>query len=81
MTPFPKLADLKAGDKLKADAGFTCLCDGEVTTVESDEGGLFVRCSAGEGDYGQPATALRDQRHYLDGQEGDDGECVGMYRV
>lgn len=47
-------AQVKVGTKLRADGGFTCLRDGDELTVESDDGGLFVRCSSGT--------------HHLDGQ-------------
>lgn len=32
--PFPKLSELKPGDKLVADGGFTCLKDGQIVTIE-----------------------------------------------
>lgn len=64
---FPKLSEIKSGDWLKADGGFTCLKDGQVVSVHVDEAGLFVPC--------------RDGRHYLDGQEGTDGDCVGLARA
>ena len=83
---FPKLDQIKAGDVLIADGGFTCMSDGEVVTVKSDDGGLFVRCAGpdegddADADHGKPSTTHRREQHYLDGQEGDDGECVGLYR-
>jgi hypothetical protein len=67
MTDFPKLADLKPGDVLRADGGFTCLSDGAVREVMKDDDGLYVQCSEG--------------KHHLDGQEGANGECVGLWRV
>lgn len=79
---FPKLDDLKPGDKLVADGGFTCLKAGEVVTVEKDGDGLFVRCCAhDDGDYGHPVNDSRNEQHYLDGQEGEGGECVGLFRA
>jgi hypothetical protein len=61
-----KLSDLKPGDTVIADAGFTCMAAGP-KIVESDDGrGLYVRCRRG--------------RHYLDGQETDDDELVGLSR-
>lgn len=78
---FPQLSDVKVNDKLVADDGFTCLREGEIVTVEADDGGLFVRCCAhDEGDYGKPVDDTRDGHHYLDGQENEDGECVGLFR-
>lgn len=80
---FPKLDDLKPGDKLVADGGFTCLYEGEVVTVQKDGSGeLFVMC-AGEKpgqDYGKPQTTKRTGQHGLDGQCGENGECVGLFR-
>lgn len=60
--------DVKAGDKLKCDDGFTCLKKGEVVPVRSWTDGLFVPCSEG--------------RHYLSGQADDGGTYyVGLYPV
>ena len=78
---FPALGDLKPGDMLVADGGFTCLREGEVVTVEQDADGLFVRCCAhDDGDYGKPVSDERAEKHYLDGQAGDHDECVGLFR-
>lgn len=65
--PFPAIVSLRPGDKLTADAGFNCIKKDEVVTVEQDAHGLFVKCSEGN--------------HYLEGQEGDSGECVGLKRL
>lgn len=68
-----KLSDVKVGDKLRADAGFTCLRDGEIVTVQEDAGGKYVPCA--------------DGKHYLDGQRADffEGEpndtLVGLEEV
>lgn len=59
---FAKIADVKAGDTLIADGGFTCLKAGPVV-VEQDDGGKFIPCS--------------DGRHYLAGQA-DGGRYVGL---
>jgi hypothetical protein len=60
-----ELSKVKAGDRLFADEGFTCMSAGEVKYVRRDhEGQLFVPC--------------RDGKHYLVGQrEGD--VLVGFY--
>lgn len=59
-----KLADIKIGDCVCADGGFTCLRPG-FHDVEGDDGGLFVRCD--------------DGKHYLVGQEADgDADLVGI---
>lgn len=80
---FPKLSDLKPGDKLVADGGFTCLREGEVVMVRADEkGDLFVLCCAhDDGDFGKPVSDERMEQHFLIGQEGEDGECVGLFRA
>lgn len=65
-----RLSELKAGDIVVADADFPCMAAGR-KTVEADEGGLFVPCSAG--------------RHYLDGQihceshGGEDDTLIGLF--
>jgi hypothetical protein len=61
-----KLVDLKAGDVLVADAGFTCLKPGEHVVQSNFEGGLFVACDEGG--------------HALDGQERDDKHLEGLSR-
>lgn len=53
-----KLSDVKVGDTLIADAGFTCMKPGP-KTVAADADGLFVLCDEG--------------RHGLDGQLALDG--------
>lgn len=65
MKPFAKMADVKAGDKLVADGGFTCLREGQVCEVKQDADGLlYVDCDEGT--------------HHLDGQE-KDGEVNGLW--
>lgn len=59
-----KLRDLKAGDSVFADGGFTCLRGG-FHFVEADGDGLFIQCD--------------DGKHYLVGQENENGELVGLY--
>ena len=53
-------AEVKAGNVLIADGGFTCLQEGQECLVRDYGKGLYVECSAGE--------------HYLDGQLTDDEE-------
>ena len=55
---------MKIGTVLFTDDGFTCMGSGRMRTVYRDEHGLFVSCD--------------DGRHYLDGQETDDGHYVGF---
>lgn len=49
-----KLSDIKAGDVLVADGGFTCLREGQQCEVKTDDKGLYIGCDEGS--------------HYLDGQ-------------
>ena len=59
-----RFIDVKVGDKVKTDAGFTCLPSME-HLVEEDEEGLFVTCICG--------------RHYLVGQlDPVSGNLIGM---
>jgi hypothetical protein len=65
-----KLEDLKAGDKIVADNGFTCLAAGShiVREVEDKDGkpSLAVQCA--------------DGWHWLDGQKDPDGYLTGFLR-
>ncbi|TPM39616.1 hypothetical protein [Mesorhizobium sp. B2-3-4] len=62
-----KYSDVKAGDRLIADGGFDCIKANEVLTVRSSVlGSLYVPCGCG--------------KHFLDGQEGDDGKLIGFRR-
>lgn len=59
-----KLADIKAGDYVCTDGGFTCLKPG-LYLVEKSSHGLYICCDCGE--------------HYLDGQEDEEGsDLVGI---
>ena len=75
---YPKIDDLKAGDRLVADDGFTCIRPGCVCEVRYDgdeayrdksrESGLYVMC--------------KDGRHYLAGQvEDETGAVIGFTRA
>lgn len=67
-----KLEDLKPGDKLKADGGFTCLKEGDIREVKLHEcGSLYVDCADGG-------------KHFLEGQldyKTDSGEVIGFELV
>ena len=54
---FAAVSEVKAGDVLEADDGFTCLYDGERVEARDDGLGLFVPCTDGQ--------------HFLDGQVDD----------
>ena len=58
--------EVKVGDVLVADGGFTCIKEGEHVVVDSDEHGLFVPCSFG--------------KHHLDGQRDTDKNYIGFFR-
>lgn len=63
-----RLSQLKPGDKIACDNGFTCGINGKTLTVEkgAGTGNLIVPCRAGA--------------HWLDGQLADDGDhLVGMW--
>ena len=64
---YAKLTDLKLGDKLETDSGFTCMRRGQIETVYEDIGGLFVHCSEGS--------------HYLVESADEDSYLVGFYKV
>ena len=65
--PWAKLSELKVGDIVELDGGFTCQEAG-VATVHSDEDEkLYFICG--------------DGRHYLSGQADDGEHCVGVYRT
>lgn len=70
-----RIRDVKPGDRLRADGGFTCIPDGAVRTVSRDAAGeLFIRCKGpdGEGKCGH--------RHHLEGQR-DRGRYIGLEKV
>lgn len=61
-----KLSDLKPGDAVIADDGFTCMKAGPKTVQSGDNGVLYVPCDEG--------------RHYLFGQASlaDNDTLVGL---
>ena len=61
------IRDVKVGDKLLTDSGFTCLRGGQVLPVLKDDGGHFITCDEG--------------KHYLDGQADGDGNLIGLTKV
>lgn len=60
------LADIKGGDLLIADDGFTCMPAGQLSVAASHDGQLFVPCNHGV--------------HYLNGQTDSRGRLVGFRR-
>lgn len=62
-----KIYDVRKGDKLVADAGFTCLAHGQIVEVtQTSDGLLAIRCA--------------DGAHLLDGQD-EQGELIGLDRA
>ena len=61
-----KISDVKVGETIIADDGFTCM-DAGAKVVKATKHGLCIDC--------------RDGEHYLDGQQGDDGELIGLRRA
>lgn len=61
-----KKAAIIPGDRIIADGGFTCLTEGDIREVKTDEHGgeMFIECSEG--------------RHYLDGQYDGKGNYIGL---
>ncbi len=78
-TSFVPLAEIKAGDRLTADSGFTCIIPAQVCTVQEDKDGIFVPCFGPDCEDWDTGKQLH--KHYLDGQEGDNGECIGFVRA
>ncbi len=62
-----KLSDLKVGQTVKLDNGFTCISSRLVTVFKDNEDCFFFICTEG--------------KHYLDGQEDETGELVGINYV
>lgn len=59
-----KLSDIKTGDIVRADAGFTCMAAG-AHAVKSDAGELYIECEHG--------------KHFLSGQEDEAGaDLIGI---
>lgn len=65
--PWAKLSELKVGDKLEADGGFTCMNKGQVFDVQREGARLFIAC--------------REEYHDLQGQADDGEHLVGLYKV
>ncbi len=63
---YAKLTEVKPGDILTADAGFTCMSAGPHTVEVDDRGQLYIPCN--------------DGKHFLDGQLNIDDEYVGLTR-
>jgi hypothetical protein len=64
---YAKISEVKPGDILIADSGFTCMEAGPVKVRRRRDGSLFVHCTAKYG-------------HDLDGQLEDGEHLIGMTR-
>lgn len=63
-----KLKDVKAGDRIVVDGGFTCIKGGTVVELYPDEDGhLCFKCRKGD--------------HGLAGQIGGGGQLIGLARA
>lgn len=65
--PYAKLSQLKAGDTVELDSGFTCRMEGSVELQADTKDELFFVCD--------------DGKHYVSGQADDGEHCVGIYKV
>lgn len=63
---YAKLADLKVGDMIEIDAGFTCAPAG-IHEVRAISDGLYFKCD--------------ETYHLLEGQLDPDGYLVGIYQT
>jgi len=66
-TPYLKFQDVVVGMEVHFDSGFTCTTEGTHTVQADDTGRLFVPC--------------RNGKHFLSGQENEDGYLVGITAV
>lgn len=65
--PYAKLSELKEGDAIELDGGFTCQRKGVHFVHKDERGQLYFNCI--------------DGRHSLEGQADDGEHCVGIYRT
>ena len=73
-----KVSELKAGDVVVLDGGFSCAPEGR-TVLQEDEHGLWFPCAGGDAEEGFDPAKLT-QKHYVAGQVRQDGTLVGMSR-
>ena len=66
--PYAREGEVREGDILRADGGFTCIPDGAELGVlfheDPEKGGLYVECANG--------------KHFLDGQLDDGDQYIGF---
>jgi hypothetical protein len=61
-----KYYDLKVGDKLIVDGGFSCMTQGNEKEIFDDNGELYVKCTYGKG------------KHYLYAQKDVNDNLYGF---
>lgn len=64
---YAKLSELKVGDTIELDGGFTCRQAGRATVKARPDGALYFDCT--------------DGGHALHGQADDGENLVGIYRA
>lgn len=74
---YARLSQIRAGDMIEIDAGFTCREAGPALVLADKDGRLCFACSGGDA----PSRIFRRaDRHMIDGQVGDDDDhLVGIY--
>ncbi len=80
--PYAKVGQLKAGNIVVVDGGFTCNRPYTRRRVMEDGDGLFIKCAGATEIETDKLKRFKD-KHYLDGQIGytpdTEGEYVGIY--
>jgi hypothetical protein len=64
MSSSVKMADIQVGGRIVIDGGFTCQDSKEMEVKADSKGDLYFECDHG--------------KHYLDGQEDEHGNLVGV---
>lgn len=63
---YARMSQLKVGDKLECDGGFTCIPDKAIREVKMNNHGLYIDCE--------------EEGHQLDGQLADDNDhLIGLF--
>lgn len=78
---YARLSDLKPGDKVQVDSGFTCTPDNVTRKVYAAKNGdLCIRCG-GPFEVGETKDAPQVHDHALDGQLAYKDYLVGVYKL
>ena len=84
MINYARLSQLKPGDFVRVDDGFTCIPPHARRKVIAGQYGLYIRCGGpANSDDDLSARQLKQvYQHGLDGQLAQDGDTlVGVYKV